>query len=154
MSKDYNNVFDIIMVDDHKELSRVLNIEPELKSELNASGWSLLMVAAWIGASECVKVLIDLEANVYFRDRQDWSALHFAAYNGFPEICQKLIEAELDLDDLTNERDTPLMLAKENGHPETVAYLQSVISALEERSSLSEAVPVLPNKKKTDRHRI
>jgi len=87
--------------------SEQLNVEA-----LNARGESALMLAALVGNSSTVDLLIDKGATL---EKEGWTALHYAASGGHNHIVKKLIAAGADIDALSPNGSTALMLAARRG---------------------------------------
>lgn len=94
----------------------------------DASGNTLLMLAAQRGDLPMVELLIDVGAEVNAVDASGWSALTRAVYNptlkqGFAEIVQALIEAGADIEAPIGYGVRPLMLAAGYGETAVVDVL-------------------------------
>lgn len=63
----------------------------------HSDGVTPLMVAASVGSTRALEVLLDMRINVRARDLQGWTALHYAAANGHEECFDLLAEAARDI---------------------------------------------------------
>ncbi len=90
----------------------------------NASGLTLLMLAAKKGQREIVQALLDRGAQVNtLATYYGWSALTYAANAGHEEIVRLLLEYGADPDAKTVRGKAALVLAADRGHTTTVAAL-------------------------------
>ena len=85
-----------------------------------------LIYASKNGHATCVKLLLEAEANVNLKDRDNLTALMHAAGNGHVNCVELLLKAGADLN--VNDRDnmTALALATRNGHAGCVRLLQEL----------------------------
>ncbi|MGH1358237.1 MAG: ankyrin repeat domain-containing protein [Burkholderiaceae bacterium] len=93
---------------------RELLASPKLKIDaVNARGETALMMAALIGQSESVGLLIEKGAQI---NREGWTPLHYAATNGHLTVIKQLIEAGADKNALSPNGTTPMMMAIRRGN--------------------------------------
>ena len=94
----------------------------------DASGTTLLMMAAGNGNLEVVKALLAASVDVNAVDERGWSALMKAVYNaeldrGFPDVVQALIDAGANIEATIAYGVRPLMLAAGYGEAAVVEVL-------------------------------
>lgn len=88
---------------------RELLASPKLKvNAVNARGETALMVAALIGQSESVGLLIEKGATI---NPEGWTPLHYAASSGHLKVIKQLIEAGANKNALSPNGTTPMMMA-------------------------------------------
>ena len=78
--------------------------------------------AAWRGASNAVRVLLEAGADVHAKE--DW-AVRWAAKNGHTETVKALLAAGADVH---GEQDAAVRKASANGHTDTVRLLKEWIA--------------------------
>jgi uncharacterized protein len=94
----------------------------------DASGTTLLMIAAGNGNLEVVTALLAARVDVNAIDERGWSALMKAVYNaelgrGFPDVVQALIDAGANIETTIAYGVRPLMLAAGYGEAAVVEVL-------------------------------
>ncbi|KAK9876233.1 hypothetical protein WA026_012534 [Henosepilachna vigintioctopunctata] len=86
-------------------------------------GQAALHVAARLGQSEIVKVLLEAGANVNEADLDGWTPLRAAAWGGHTEVVELLVNHCCVLDSVDAENRTALRAAAWSGHEEIVKIL-------------------------------
>lgn len=100
--------------EDSMKAFKVLFNSPGIDLEAKArNGDTALMIAAFYGKTDVVKLLLDREVEV---NRPGWAALHYAAINGKPETIKLLLDASAYIDaESPDDKMTPVMLAAMRG---------------------------------------
>lgn len=93
--------------------------------QVNASGWTPLMVSSFMGSEQAAQLLIAAGANVNARDQRSYGPLHWAAYRGFFEITKELVEKGAFVNAKSKAGLTPLIQAASCGHTDIVQFLVS-----------------------------
>lgn len=95
-------------------------------NQVDALGQTALIAAVSHNSLECVKVLLDHQANANIPDGSGWTPLIYAAYfGGSDELLGTLLSHGADIN-ARNDRDvTALFLASASGHEEQVKFLLS-----------------------------
>ncbi len=89
-----------------------LFLEAGVNTEIsNERGWTTLMLAAFNGHDDVIKVLMKHHANVHATDLLGNTALHWASDSGKATSAKLLIEYHADIDATNNSNQTPLLLA-------------------------------------------
>jgi uncharacterized protein len=102
----------------------------EKKASLNlvhsGMGWNALILAAGIGETEIVKILVRHNADLDQQDNDGKTALMMAAWHGYAEIVRVLIQhgANMDIREVKNNDDA-LALAKSKDRLEVVKLIKS-----------------------------
>lgn len=94
----------------------------------NKDGETALILAAWYGSPEIVRLLIDNGANVNAQDNAGYTAIAKASCLGVGrhyEIVELLIEASADVNLKTKEGISPFLFAILNGHKELGIVLKN-----------------------------
>jgi ankyrin repeat protein len=78
--------------------------------------WTALMLAAWRGESDIVKMLVAEKKDVNATGRDGHTALSLAAWRGHVAIVDMLLRSGASLELSADERVSPLILAALNGH--------------------------------------
>lgn len=109
--------------EDSMKAFNVLFNTPGIDLEAKAkNGDTALMVAAFYGKTDVVKLLLEKEVEV---NRPGWTALHYAAINGRPETIKLLLDASAYIDaESPDDKMTPLMLAAVRGRTVAVRLLK------------------------------
>jgi hypothetical protein len=109
--------------EDSMKAFNVLFNTPGIDLEAKAkNGDTAVMVAAFYGKTDVVKLLLDKEVEV---NRPGWTALHYAAINGRPETIKLLLDASAYIDaESPDDKMTPLMLAAVRGRTAAVHLLK------------------------------
>jgi ankyrin repeat protein len=90
---------------------------------VDAGGCTALHYAAWDGHVECVKVCLELHANVDTQDRSGWTPLHIASANGYLDVSLLLLNAGATVDATSDLGWTPLYYVTHNNHVNTARLL-------------------------------
>ncbi|XP_076871592.1 protein phosphatase 1 regulatory subunit 27b [Brachyhypopomus gauderio] len=83
----------------HGELERIGRFIRTKRVTLDTiyhSGMAALHEAVLSGNLECVKLLVNLGADIMQRDEDGWTPLHMACSDGFPEIAKYLLSLGAD----------------------------------------------------------
>ncbi len=91
--------------------------------QVNANGWTPLMVSSFMGSEKVAKMLIAAGGNVNARDQRGYGPLHWAAYRGFFEISKILVEKGAFVNTKSMAGLTPLIQAASCGHKKIVQFL-------------------------------
>ncbi|XP_050314264.1 ankyrin repeat domain-containing protein 50 [Anthonomus grandis grandis] len=86
-------------------------------------GQAALHVAARLGQSQVVKVLLESGANANQADIDGWTPLRAAAWGGHTEVVELLVKHGCQLDSVDAENRTALRAAAWSGHEEIVKIL-------------------------------
>ncbi|MEO2017240.1 MAG: acyltransferase family protein [Fuerstiella sp.] len=106
-------VWEAVVADDTDRLRTAIeSSEIEVDAVSPDSGASLLTVAVFLGHTEMVEMLLDAEADVNQRNRDQGTALHSAAFVGRAEEAAILLRAGADADALDGNGQTPKDLLK------------------------------------------
>ncbi|MGC2049553.1 MAG: ankyrin repeat domain-containing protein [Gallionella sp.] len=101
-----------------------LFLEAGVNTEItNERGWTPLMLAAFNGHDDVIKVLIKHRANVHASDLLGNTALHWAADSGQTSSTKLLIEYHAEIDAINNSGFTPLLQASKGRHLGVVLLL-------------------------------
>eukprot|EP00596_Hydrurales_sp_CCMP1899_P008985 CAMPEP_0119040646 /NCGR_PEP_ID=MMETSP1177-20130426/10651_1 /TAXON_ID=2985 /ORGANISM="Ochromonas sp, Strain CCMP1899" /LENGTH=369 /DNA_ID=CAMNT_0007005925 /DNA_START=219 /DNA_END=1325 /DNA_ORIENTATION=- len=93
---------------------------------------------------QCISLLIELGADVNYKDSESFSALHYACIWGWSSAVENLIQAGADVNSLTTTSRTPLMYAVEYIHEEAVAtILDLTIIPADKAEREEEGLPLL-----------
>ena len=89
------------------------------------TGWggTSLMIAAWEGHTEIVKVLLEAGAKVKKKGIEGRTALMFASARGHSSIVQALLDAGAKVNAKSNRNLTSLMIGANHGHTKTIKAL-------------------------------
>lgn len=109
--------------EDSMKAFKVLFNSPGIDLEAKArNGDTAVMVAAFYGKTDVVKLLLDKEVEV---NRPGWAALHYAAINGNAETIRLLLDASAYIDaESPDDKMTPVMLAAMRGRTAAVKLLK------------------------------
>jgi len=101
-----------------------LFLEAGVNSEIsNERGWTPLMLAAFNGQDDVIRVLIKHQANMNSRDLLGNTALHWAADSGKTSSSKLLIDFHAEIDAVNNSGFTPLLQASKGRHLGVVLLL-------------------------------
>ena len=101
-----------------------LFLEARVNTEIsNERGWTPMMLAAFNGHDEVIRVLIKHQANVHAGDLNGNTALHWAADAGQMSSAKLLIENRAEVDAINNSGITPLFQASKGRHLGVVLQL-------------------------------
>jgi ankyrin repeat protein len=90
---------------------------------VHANGWTPLLLAAQVGASEVCDLLLAAGAEVNHATKDGWTALMVAAQNGHDTVVAQLLAAGADVSHVSSDGWTALKIAAQNGHGAIVASL-------------------------------
>jgi hypothetical protein len=97
---------------------------PEIHPDaLRSGGATALMSAAYVGAVELARDLIDRGVDLDAQDDDGFTALMYAANAGNEELVRLLVGAGADVNQSDNAGSTPLMFAAQHGHDRIVKKL-------------------------------
>lgn len=83
-----------------------------------------LMFAAQENHVECLKILLDNNANIHHQDNRGFTALHIAAQEGHEDIAREIIERDPSLINMTDNNNLyPIHIAALNNHCSFVPLL-------------------------------
>lgn len=94
------------------------------KSRNSVNGMSALMMAAFEGHPEVVKVLVENRAELNAQNKEGWTALMLATLRGHSEVVRQLLEKGADVRLKNTVGWTALKVASGSQHPEIVEMLQ------------------------------
>ncbi len=107
-----------------EEIRRLVTVDGVDPNILDGEGSTPLMQAAGRGNYECVKLLLELGANVQMREtRKGLSALKFALARGYEDVARLLLDHGADPNETDNLNRTPLIFAAGQGNIELVRLL-------------------------------
>jgi ankyrin repeat protein len=116
-------------------LIRTRKLEEGLDTDSAAmQGRTALMIAAWEGHTEIVKLLFEKGADIKVKDNFGRTALMMAA-SGHTNVVKFLLEKSANVNDKDNIGGTALMIAAQNGHTEIVNLLIEKGAELNARSN-------------------
>lgn len=106
------------------------SLEPMIAAGLSvnlksAKGDTLLMLASYNDAKECVKMLLSRGADVDLRNDKGQTPLAGAAFKGHLEIVKMLVEAGADINANNGMGATPYTFAVMFGRREVAKFLES-----------------------------
>ena len=84
-----------------------------------------LIIAARLGYTEMVKILLQNQADVNEKDEKGRTPLMISAEKGYQKIIQALLENNADINAKDNENNTALMIAKKKNRTEIIKLLKS-----------------------------
>lgn len=93
--------------------------------DVNAAGWTPLMISSFMGSEQTAAMLIKAGANVNVRDNRGYGPLHWASYQGFTKITKLLLEKGAFVNSKSKSGLSPLLQASARGHVEIVKLLIS-----------------------------
>jgi ankyrin repeat protein len=104
------------------QVARLLIESPKIDLEKpNLSNESPLMMAAFKGSLDLVKLLVD--AHGVEINHAGWTALHYASTNGHTRIVEYLLDKGAYVDPESPNKTTALMMAARGGHIQIVKLL-------------------------------
>ncbi|HEX3046976.1 MAG TPA: ankyrin repeat domain-containing protein [Bacillota bacterium] len=109
----------------------------------NNQGDSALAIAANLGYTEIVKLLIRNGAKVNAQDEAGQTALFYAAGAGYSEIVQLFIEHQTDVNAKNKEGETSLHWAAQAGNPDIVRLLIEHGADLEAKTLKDNITPLM-----------
>ena len=84
----------------------------------------MLICASWKGYLDVVKLLIEKNAKIDVKDKQDWgTAMMYASEFGHIDIVQVLLSNNADVNANNSNKHTALMHASNRGHVQIVKVL-------------------------------
>lgn len=104
-----------------KKVVNVLNLDAR-----DEKGYSPLMLAAYHGRLEAVKLLISLKADILSRDKNGNSILMAATFNGHVEVVLFLLENGADPEAANFRKQTAMVFARTLGKKKIERILQKV----------------------------
>jgi len=105
-------------------LKELIKCGADVNKTRNDSGkYNALLWASQQGHVDCIKVLIESDANVNYVGEYGCTALRLAVSNGRKECVKALIEAGANVNQIDNYGYTVLMSASYNGYTEIMKYL-------------------------------
>ncbi|CAJ0956645.1 unnamed protein product, partial [Mesorhabditis belari] len=103
----------------------VKHVLPESDTDdTDNDGWSALLVAAWNGHAECVRLILEATCSVDQPDLMGWTALMWAVYKNQPVAVELLLAHRAHVN-LIDEEDglTPLIVASGRGFADCARIL-------------------------------
>jgi len=88
---------------------------------------SALHLAAAHGHVDCVKLLLERNANKEQQDSELWTPLHYASCFGRLKVVKWLVNKRANIDAETRDGQTPLLLAFSNEDSRVYDYLKKQI---------------------------
>jgi Ankyrin repeats (3 copies) len=116
-------------------ISKLLNLCKKFEENQKGNdGITSLMIGCAGGWENIVKLLIEKDADIDAKTKEDHTALMFASFNGHKVIAQMLIKEGADIDAEDSEGNTAWMLACLNGHKDlSNLFLDDIPDFLMER---------------------
>jgi ankyrin repeat protein len=111
-----------VISEDYAALKRHVDAEDDLEL-CEGSGWTPLLLAAWYGQTDMLKLLIDAGASVLAMDRNGWNAYHHACFGGHIECVELLLENDVDVAALQSDGKTGRDMAISEKHEKLVEVL-------------------------------
>src|SRR5581483_8858540 len=99
----------------------------------NGSGWTPLMVAAFMGRERQAALLIEAGARINSRDRRGYCPLHWAAVRGYDSVVELLLRRGARANQRSDKGITPLLQAASLGHCNIVRRLLKQGASVNER---------------------
>lgn len=90
---------------------------------IDREGQTLLMIAAWLGSKQGVKLFLQKGVNVNAVDNYNTTALMFAVMSESKDVVKLLLKAKADVNVVNSVGRTALMLAVKSRNKEIVALL-------------------------------
>lgn len=110
-----------------------------------------LIIAAWAGKVENVKILLAMGATSSAAAGDDMTGLHFAAQKGHTEVCRILINSGVKVGGKTRKGMNALHFASLGGHADTVDLLlkrKANTTAVNKKGETAENLAKLPDIRK------
>lgn len=119
------DLFEASALGDVNKLTELLGADPDSKNAFSADGFFPLGYACFFGHEDCVRVLIDAEANVNMQSKNQLNVapVHSAIASKQIGILKMLVEAGADLNATQQAGFTPLHSAAHEGRADMVAFL-------------------------------
>jgi ankyrin repeat protein len=111
-----------VISEDYAALKRHVDADADLEL-CEGSGWTPLILAAWYGQVDMLKLLIDAGASVQALDRNSWNAYHHACFGGHIECVELLLEHDVDVAALQSDGKTGRDMAISEKHERLVEVL-------------------------------
>lgn len=105
------------------DIEFIQNYEGDINEALIENGNTAVIIAAYKGNAEVVKVLIAAKADIEAVGANGGTALNIAAGNGYIEVVKVLIAAKADIETVDGVGWTALISAAGNGYAEVVKIL-------------------------------
>ena len=105
-----------------KLLQSRANLHAQIKDECDPH-MTPVHSAAFCGHRKVVDLLVENEADMEAKDKNQWTPLMYAAGKGHREVVDLLVEKEADMEAKDKNQWTPLMYAAGKGHREVVDLL-------------------------------
>ncbi len=112
-----------------RDIEKVKSVINKLKEKAigidsqNEDGDTALTLAAFIGRTDMVRLLLENGSDIIYRNNKDKSALDLAAGAGNINTVKLLLDNKAEIDAKSKNNETALHLAAKAGHFETVALL-------------------------------
>ncbi|MEQ8766367.1 MAG: sulfatase-like hydrolase/transferase [Planctomycetota bacterium] len=104
-------LFEAIGIDDRQAVARCLEVGARLKDWNEATGWTPLSTAVYLGRVEIAKLLLEKGASVHTRNRDMGPTIHGAVAMDHAGLIDLLIEHGADVDARNSNGTTPLHVA-------------------------------------------
>ncbi|XP_023667815.2 transient receptor potential cation channel, subfamily N, member 1 [Paramormyrops kingsleyae] len=111
-------------------------------NKLAKNGWTPLLLAAEMGHTEAVTILLENQARVDVFDEHGKAALHLAAEHGHKEIADILLSHKAFINAKTKLGMTPLHLGAQSGSTQLVQLLVETHQASIDALSLNKQTPL------------
>jgi hypothetical protein len=111
-----------VISEDYATLKRHVDAEADLELS-EGSGWTPLILAAWYGQLDMLKLLLDAGASVAAADRNGWTAYHHACFGGHTECVELLVEKGADVAAVESDGKTGRDMAIQEKHEQLVEML-------------------------------
>lgn len=111
-----------VISEDYAGLKRQVDADADLELA-EGSGWTPLILAAWYGQVDMLKLLVDAGASVLAADRNGWNAYHHACYGGHADCVELLLQNGVDVAAVQSDGKTGRDLAISEKHDKLVEML-------------------------------
>ena len=124
-------IFGSIEDGDAEEFAACLSETPECIHDTNKNGWTPLHQAAYSGATDMLKTLIEKGAAIDATDHDGDTPVHYAAVQGEMDCVRALAAAGCKLEVKDNDGEAPMDVA----HKSVKKELKALVEAAREKAS-------------------